>query len=55
MKILILNPERNVTHRISKDISVWYETRNNFGDKLVHRSVKKTLDLPPLFFNIKNA
>lgn len=53
MKILILDPERNVTHRISKDTSGGYGTGNNFGDTFVPRFLKKTLkkthDWPPLF------
>ena len=43
MKILILDPEKNVTHRISKDTSGGYGTGNDFGDSIVPRFLKKTL------------
>ena len=53
MKILILDPEKKVTHRISKDTSGGYGTGNNFGDTLVPVFLKKTLkkvhDWPPMF------
>ena len=53
MKILILDPEKNVTHRISKDTSGGYGTGNDFGDSIVPRFLKKTLkkvhDWPPMF------
>lgn len=43
MKILILDPERQVSHRISKDTSGGYGTGNNFGDTLIPKFLKKTL------------
>ena len=43
MKILILDPERKVSHRISKDTSGGYGTGNNFGDSLIPKFLKKTL------------
>lgn len=53
MKILILDPERNVSHRISKDTSGGYGTGNDFGDKLIPKFLKKTLkivhDWPAMF------
>ena len=53
MKILILDPERNVSHRISKDTSGGYGTGNDFGDNLVPKFLKKTLkvvhDWPAMF------
>ena len=53
MKILILDPEKKVSHRISKDTSGGYGTGNNFGDTLVPIFLKKTLkkvhDWPPMF------
>tara|TARA_B100001057_G_C22845145_1_gene948712 strand:- start:1315 stop:2634 length:1320 start_codon:yes stop_codon:yes gene_type:complete len=53
MKILILDPERKVSHRISKDTSGGYGTGNNFGDSLVPTFLKKALkkvhDWPPMF------
>jgi radical SAM superfamily enzyme YgiQ (UPF0313 family) len=45
MKILILDPERNVSHRISKDTSGGYGTGNDFGDTLIPKFLKKTLKL----------
>ena len=45
MKILILDPERQVSHRISKDTSGGYGTGNNFGDTLIPKFLKKTLKL----------
>ena len=53
MKILILDPEKNVSHRISKDTSGGYGTGNDFGDSLIPSFLKKTLkkvhDWPPMF------
>lgn len=53
MKILIIDPERQVSHRISKDTSGGYGTGNDFGDTLVPKILKKTLklihDWPPMF------
>ena len=53
MKILILDPERKVSHRISKDTSGGYGTGNDFGDTLVPIFLKKTLkvvhDWAPMF------
>ena len=43
MKILILDPEKKVPHRISKDTSGGYGTGNNFGDTLIPNLLKKTL------------
>ena len=45
MKILILDPERKVSHRISKDTSGGYGTGNDFGDTLIPKFLKKTLKL----------
>ena len=45
MKILILDPEINVSHRISKDTSGSYGTGNDFGDTMVPKLLKKTLKL----------
>jgi len=53
MNILILDPEKDVTHRISKDTSGGYGTGNDFGDTFVPNFLKKTLkkvhDWPPMF------
>ncbi len=53
MKILLLDPERNVSHRISKDTNGAYGTGNNFGDSIIPSLLKKTLkyvhDWPPMF------
>ncbi len=53
MRILILDPERDVSHRISKDTSGGYGTGNDFGDSLVPKFLKKTLkvvhDWPAMF------
>ena len=53
MKILILDPEKKVPYRISKDTSGGYGTGNNFGDTLIPNFLKKTLkkihDWPPMF------
>ncbi|MAJ56782.1 MAG: hypothetical protein CMI74_01740 [Candidatus Pelagibacter sp.] len=53
MKILILDPERKVPYRISKDTSGGYGTGNDFGDTFIPKFLKKTLrlvhDWPPLF------
>ncbi|MDB4154077.1 radical SAM protein [Candidatus Pelagibacter sp.] len=43
MKILMLDPEKNVSHRISKDTNGGYGTGNNFGDKLIPIFLKRTL------------
>jgi anaerobic magnesium-protoporphyrin IX monomethyl ester cyclase len=45
MKILILDPEIKVSHRISKDTSGGYGTGNDFGDTMVPKLLKKTLKL----------
>ena len=53
MKILILDPEKKVTHRISKDTSGGYGTGNDFGDTIIPTFLKKTLkivhDWAPMF------
>jgi anaerobic magnesium-protoporphyrin IX monomethyl ester cyclase len=53
MKILILDPERKTSHRISKDTSGGYGTGNDFGDTLIPTFLKKTLkivhDWAPMF------
>jgi len=53
LKILLLDPERNVSHRISKDTNGAYGTGNDFGDSLIPNLLKKTLkyvhDWPPMF------
>jgi anaerobic magnesium-protoporphyrin IX monomethyl ester cyclase len=53
MNILILDPEKKVSHRISKDTSGGYGTGNDFGDTAVPVFLKKTLkkihDWPPMF------
>jgi anaerobic magnesium-protoporphyrin IX monomethyl ester cyclase len=53
MKILVLDPERKTSHRISKDTSGGYGTGNNFGDTLIPTFLKKTLkivhDWAPMF------
>ena len=53
MKILILDPEKEVTHRISKDTSGGYGTGNDFGDSIIPTFLKKTLkmvhDWAPMF------
>ncbi len=53
MKILILDPERDVSHRISKDTSGGYGTGNDFGDTIIPKFLKKTLkvvhDWPAMF------
>ena len=53
MRILILDPEKEVSHRISKDTSGGYGTGNDFGDTLIPKFLKKTLklvhDWPPMF------
>ncbi len=53
MNILILDPEKKVSYRISKDTSGGYGTGNNFGDTIVPMFLKKTLkkvhDWPPMF------
>ena len=52
-KILILNPEKKVNYRISKDTSGGYGTGNDFGYSIVPRILKYLLkkysDWPPLF------
>ena len=40
MKILLLDPQRKVTHRISKDTSGGYGTGNDFGDTIVPNTLK---------------
>ena len=55
MKILILDPEKKVSHRISKDTSGGYGTGNDFGDTLIPTLLKKTLKLVhdwPAMFSI---
>lgn len=53
MHILILDPEKKVPYRISKDTSGGYGTGNDFGDTLIPIFLKKTLkkvhDWPPMF------
>ena len=53
MKILILDPEKTTTHRISKDTSGGYGTANDFGDTIIPTFLKKTLkkihDWAPMF------
>ncbi len=53
MKILILDPERDVSHRISKDTSGGYGTGNDFGDTFILKFLKQTLkvvhDWPAMF------
>ncbi len=53
MKILILDPQKEVTHRISKDTSGGYGTGNDFGDSIIPTFLKKTLkivhDWAPMF------
>ena len=52
-KILILDPERKVNYKISKDTSGGYGTGNDFGYSIVPRVLKNLLkkysDWPPLF------
>ena len=52
-KILILDPERKVNYKISKDTSGGYGTGNDFGYSIVPRILKNLLkkysDWPPLF------
>lgn len=43
MRILILDPERKVPYRISKDTSGGYGTANDFGDGLIPKILKRTL------------
>ena len=43
MNILLLDPERKVSYRISKDTSGGYGTGNDFGDNLIPTFLKKTL------------
>ena len=40
MKILLLDPQRKVCHRISKDTSGGYGTGNDFGDTLIPNTLK---------------
>ena len=47
MRILILDPERDVSHRISKDTSGGYGTGNDFGDSLVPKFLKKNIKSSP--------
>lgn len=53
MRILILDPQNKVNHRISKDTSGGYGTGNDFGDNIIASILKKTLkyihDWPPMF------
>lgn len=53
MKILLLDPQKKVDYRISKDTSGGYGTGNNFGKSLLSTFLKKTLkkisNWPPLF------
>ena len=53
MKILILDPQSKVSHRISKDTSGGYGTGNDFGDNFMAVILKRTLkyvhDWPPMF------
>ena len=53
MRVLILDPEKKVPHRISKDTSGGYGTGNDFGDTLIPMVLKKTLkfshDWPAMF------
>ena len=52
-KILILDPERKVNYKISKDTSGGYGTGNDFGNSIVPRILKNLLkkysNWPPLF------
>ena len=52
MKILILDPYKNTSYRISKDTSGGYGTGNDFGDtivpQLLKRLLKKAHDWPPM-------
>jgi len=52
-KILIIDPEKDVNYRISKDTSGGYGTGNNFGYSLIPKILKSLLkkysDWPPLF------
>ena len=52
MKILLLDPQRKVAHRISKDTSGGYGTGNDFGDTLVPNTlkylIKKNSHWPPM-------
>ena len=53
MKILVLDPEKKATHRISKDTSGGYGTGNDFGDTIIPTFLKKALkivhDWAPMF------
>jgi anaerobic magnesium-protoporphyrin IX monomethyl ester cyclase len=53
LKILIIDPERHVSHRISKDTSGGYGTGNDFGDTIIPTFLKRTLkivhDWAPMF------
>ena len=44
MKILLLDPQKETSHRISKETSGGYGTGKNVGDTLVNRLLKKTLN-----------
>ena len=52
MKILLLDPQKKVGYRISKDTSGGYGTANNFGDTLVPTILKylmkKNSHWPPM-------
>jgi len=53
VKILVLDPEKKTSHRISKDTSGGYGTGNDFGDSILPTFLKKLLklvhDWPPMF------
>ena len=53
MKILLLDPQRKVSHRISKDTSGGYGTGNDFGSsiisKLINSLVSKMINMPPMY------
>ena len=53
MKILLLDPEQKVPHRISKDTSGGYGTGNDFGDSLIPNFLKRTLKFKE--FNSSNV
>ena len=52
MKILLLDPQRKVSHRISKDTSGGYGTGNDFGDTIIPSTLKylmkKNSHWPPM-------
>jgi len=53
MKILIVDPYPNVSHRISKDQNGGFGTANNYGDdifsKIISKFVKNSIDFPPFY------